>query len=275
MEENKEKRFVLNQSLDNDTRICRYMSFDVFLQLLYGKLFVPRRQLFMDVRESGRRPIGSQFLLKSIGETNHDIQKIQEELKTYDQYSKNLSQSRFLLTACWTIDNGEDFLMWKSYASQIGVCVKTSIGQLLANINYEKYDLMPICSTMSYLSIYQKAGFLESVFAKDKYYQSENEFRIYFVPRGNVLDEEMKSIDTETVERIILRSSEKEEEQSKDPKYPMNIFLDVDPQLISSIVLSPFIKTSTIDCFRNLLRNQFGEIFPNDKYIKESEIIIK
>ena len=275
MEENKEKRFVLNQSLDNDTRICRYMSFDVFLQLLYGKLFVPRRQLFMDVRESGRRPIRSRFLLKSISETNHDIQKIQKELKTYEQYSKNLRQSRFLLTSCWTIDNGEDFLMWKSYASQIGVCVKTSIGQLLTNIKYEKYDLLPICSTMSYLSIYQKAGFLESVFAKDKNYQSENEFRIYFVPRGNVLDEEMKSIDTETVERIILRSSEKEEEQSKDPKYPMNIFLDVDPQLISSIVLSPFIKTSTIDCFRNLLRNQFGEIFPNDKYIKESEIIIK
>ena len=275
MEENKEKRFVLNQSLDNDTRICRYMSFDVFLQLLYGKLFVPRRQLFMDVRESGRRPIGSQFLLKSIGETNHDIQKIQEELKTYDQYSKNLSQSRFLLTACWTIDNGEDFLMWKSYASQIGVCVKTSIGQLLTNINYEKYDLLPICSTMSYLSIYQKAGFLESVFAKDKNYQSENEFRIYFVPRGNVLDEEMKSIDTETVERIILRSSEKEEEQSKDPKYPMNIFLDVDPQLISSIVLSPFIKTSTIDCFRDLLRKRFSELFPNDNYIRQSEIIIK
>ena len=275
MEENKEKRFVLNQSLDNDTRICRYMSFDVFLQLLYGKLFVPRRQLFMDVRESGRRPIRSRFLLKSIGETNHDIQKIQKELKTYDQYSKNLRQSRFLLTSCWTIDNGEDFLMWKSYASQIGVCVKTSIGQLLTNINYEKYDLMPICSTMSYLGIYQKTGFLESVFAKDRYYQSENEFRIYFVPRSNVADKELKSIDTKTVERIISRSSEKEEEQSKDPKYTMSIFLEVHPQFISSIVLSPFIKSSTVYCFRDLLRNRFGELFPNDKYIKESEIIIK
>ena len=275
MEENKEKQFVLNQTLDNDTRICRYMSFDVFLQLLYGRIFVPRREIFMDVRESGKRSIKSHFLLRSIGESNHDIQKNQEELKAYDQYSKNLKQSRFLLTSCWTIDNGEDFLMWKSYTSQIGVCVKTTIGQLLSNIYYEKYDLLPICSTMSYLSIYQKAGFLESVFAKDKYYQSENEFRIYFVPKNNVTEEEMKSIDTETVERILSKSSEKEEEKSEDPNYQMSIFLEVDPHFISSIVLSPFIKSSTIGCFRDLLRNQFGHLFPNDNCIKESDIIVK
>lgn len=274
MEENKEKLFILNQNIDRDTRICRYMGFDVFLQLLYGKLFVPRRELFMDFRESGRRSIKSRFLW-SISETNDDNQKIREELKVYDQYSKNLRQSRFLLTSCWTIDDGEDFLMWKSYASQIGVCVKTTIGQLLSNINYEKYDLMPICSTMSYLSIYQKAGFLESVFAKDKYYQSENEFRLYFVPRSNVTDEEMKSIDTETVERILSRSSEKEEEQSKDPKYPMSIFLEVDPQFISSIVLSPFIKSSTIDCFQDIIYKQFSHVMQKNVSIVKSRITEK
>ena len=275
MEENKEKRFILNQTLDNGTRICRYMSFDVFLQLLYGILFVPRRQLFMDVRESGKRNIKSRFMLRSINDNNHGIQKIQEELNAYDQFSKKLRQSRFLLTSCWTIDNGEDFLMWKSYASQIGVCVKTTIGQLLFNIDYVKNNLLPICSTMSYMGIYQKAGLLESVFAKDKYYQSENEFRIYFVPRDNVTAEEMKSIDAKTVEKILKKASEKEEEKFKDPKYPMSIFLDVDPLFINSIILSPFIKSSTIDCFRDLLRKRFSELFPNDNYIRKSEIIVK
>lgn len=276
MEEDKEKLFILNQNIDSDTRICRYMGFDVFLQLLYGKLFVPRRELFMDVRESGKKSIKRAYSFRPFGVTNNVISKeIQKEQKANKRNSKYLRQSRLLLTSCWQIDNGEDFLMWKSYAPQIGVCVRTTIGQLLSNMDYEKESLVPICSTMYYLSIYQKSGFLESVFAKDIYYRSEDEFRIYFIPKDNISDEELNSIDNKTVENILSKTSKNEARLSKKKGYQMSMFIEINPHFINSIVLSPFIKTSTIDCFRDLLRKRFSELFPNDNYIRQSEIIIK
>ena len=75
MEATKENLFILNQNIDSDTRICRYMGFDVFLQLLNGKLFVPRRELFMDVRESGKKSIKSAYSFRPFGVTNNDISK--------------------------------------------------------------------------------------------------------------------------------------------------------------------------------------------------------
>lgn len=276
MEENKEKLFLLNQNIDSDTRICRYMGFDVFLQLLNGKLFVPRRELFMDVRESGKKSIKSAYSFRPFGVTNNDISKeIQKEQRANKRNSRYLRQSRLLLTSCWQIDNGEDFLMWKSYTSPIGVCVRTTIGQLLSNMDYEKENLIPICSTMFYLSTYQKVSLLESVFAKDKYYQSENEFRIYFIPKDNIKDEELYSFDNKTLERIISKTARIEAKLSNKKGYSMSMFIDVKPQFINSIVLSPFIKSSTIGCFRDLLRNGFGELFPNDNCIKSSDIIVK
>ena len=273
MENKKENLFILNQNINKDTMICRYINFDVFLQLLYGKMYVPRRRNFLDVRESGRIPLKYRFAFGIIG---GDYQGSQDIVKSKQQAIGNhvqiLKQSSLLLTSCWALDNGENYLMWKSYTSQIGVCVKTTIGKLINHIDYEKDGFLPICSTMFYQDVYQQQELLEAVFSKDKFYISEDEVRIYFVPKGHLTDSEIRSFDNIKVEQLIYEMSKHEEEKTKNTGYRTFHFFDVDPHFINSIVLSPFIKSSTIDCFRDILMNKFCELFPNESFIKTSAI---
>lgn len=271
--------WILNQILPKETPICRYMGFDVFLQILSGKFFVPRKMRFLDARESGKISMKYRFAFGSANENDKEqIDTLDEDRQCQiNQYIENLIQSKYLLTSCWTIDNGEDYLMWKSYTTDIGVCVRTTINDLLESIDYEKESYVPICSPMIYGNVSIQKEFLESVFTKDKYYISEKEIRIYFVPKSNLNNVDLNMITNSDVEEILFNASCLEEELYKSDTYSCTLhkFFDIHPSFIKSIIFSPRIKSGTFSCFRYLLRNQYPNIFTSDYMITESKINIK
>ncbi len=271
--------WILNQILPKETPICRYMGFDVFLQILSGKFFVPRKMRFLDARESGKISMKYRFAFGSANENDKEqIDTLDEDRQCQiNQYIENLIQSKYLLTSCWTIDNGEDYLMWKSYTTDIGVCVRTTIKDLLESIDYDKESYVPICSPIIYGNVSIQKEFLESIFTKDKYYISEKEVRIYFAPKSELNNADLKNITYQEAERILYNASNKEKElctNESNTDAPHKIF-DIRPTFIKSIILSPMIKPNTISCFKTILKEQFPNIFPNDNMIKQSKLNIK
>lgn len=208
----KKTTYLFNHIINPDTKICRYIDFDLFLQILDGKFYVPRKLTFMDLRESGKIPMRIRFAFNGVGEnsvrTKEILENCQEET---DQYIMNLRQSRLLLTSCWTIDNGEDYLMWKSYTNRVGVCIHTTIDKLMEAIDFDKDHYIPICSPMFYDIPNTNETFLESIMKKDTYYQSESEIRFYFVPKGNITNEELVKMNNTAVEKLLKETSKNEE----------------------------------------------------------------
>lgn len=270
--------YLLNHIITPETKICRYIDFDLFLQILEGKFYVPRKLTFLDLRESGKIPIKMRFAYNAVGEncvgTKEIINDSQEKI---DQYVKNLKQSRFLLTSCWTIDNGEDYLMWKSYTNRVGVCMHTTIDKLMDAIDFGKEKYVPICSPMFYDIPNTNESFLESIMKKDIYYLSESEIRFYFVPIGNTTNEELIKMNNTAVEILLEETSNNEENIYNDnPKnYQILKGFNINPDFIESITLSPFIKKQSICCFKKLLREQYGNIFGSETKIKESNLNLK
>lgn len=271
----KKKLYFFNQIVTPETAICRYMDFDSFLQLLDGKFHVPRRQNFLDLRESGRLPSFFYFVPSTISGSNMKLPEdsVKKNQKERNRYVENLVRSRFLFTSCWMIDGGEDFLMWKSYTSKIGVCVRTTVEKLLNAIDYDKKKYIPICSPVFYDKSCTQDAFVESILKKEPYYQSENEIRFYFVPINNYTKEGLETMDNNDIENLLKEAIKTEEELYKKNHNDIIIF-DITPDFIDSIVLSPFIKSQSFECFVKLLKNQNDRFY--DKYtIKKSDILLK
>ena len=271
MEKNlKEKRFIINNIINRDTKICRYMNFDSFLIMLEGKFYVSRKQKFFDHRESGKIPIKHHFVFSAVSEyiaEKDNIVTKRQEIR----FINNLAKSRFLLTSCWTINNGENYLMWKGYTEKIGVCVCTTIGKLIDSIDYEKLNYIPICSPMFYERINMQEDFLQSTFTKELFYESEKEIRFYFVPTTYLSQNE--EIGNDDVENILLKTSEEEEKiyNSNSTKYEESIVFDFKADAIDNVIISPFVLNSSVSYFRKILKNQYPKIF-NDYNIKESAL---
>lgn len=165
--------------------------------------------------------------------------------------------------------------MWKSYTNTIGVCVCTTIIDLLNSIDYDKDDYIPICSPMVYDNDWSSKDYADSLFRKDKYYISENEIRIYFVLKSEILDIDLKQISNPQIGNILLKASHKEKEMFDNSKQSVKYKLfDINPIFIKSVILSPEIKSNTISCFKNMLMNQFPNIFKYKNMIKPSDILI-
>ena len=217
----------------------------------------------------------------AFNEVGDDCSKVnictQNEQDAIDRYIENLAQSKFLFTSCWSIDQGENYLMWKSYTNRIGICIHTTIDKLMNSIDYDKENYIPICSPLFYDSPNTKDSFLESIMKKDIYYQSEKEIRFYFVPKGNYSNEELGKMKNRDVERLLEEVSKNEENTyNTNPKlFPIFKRFDINGDFICSITLSPFIKKQSIRYFKKILRAQFGTIFERDTKIKESKIVIK
>ena len=271
--ESERHMYLINQVLMPDTKICRYIDFDVFLQILHGKFYIPRKQTFIDSRENGKIPNKCIFGFRIANRYEEDCKTdiVQDERSIY---INNLMKSRLLLTSCWKIDDGEDYLMWKSYTTKMGVCVQTTIDKLMEAIDYDSMNMLPICSPMFYAPLNYHEGFMESMFKKESFYHSENEVRFYFVPKGKWSTEDIKKMDNKAVEQILLETSEKEEDlyQKNKESYKQSILLDVKPQFISSVVLSPFILNSSCQLIQNILFEQYKDIFISRNNIKESKI---
>ena len=68
--------FIINQMITTKTKICRYMGFDNFLQMLYGKFFVPRKNKFLDARECGRISMKNRFAFDIVSTNGKEYTEI-------------------------------------------------------------------------------------------------------------------------------------------------------------------------------------------------------
>ena len=64
--DSKNSPYLLNRIISSETRICRYMDFDSFIQILNGYFYVPRKKLFLDARESGTIPLKKEFIISCV-----------------------------------------------------------------------------------------------------------------------------------------------------------------------------------------------------------------
>ncbi len=272
------KWYILNQTLSPNTKICRYVGFDVFLQLLGGEFYVPRKNSFLDARESGKIPLRYRFGLQMAGNPEILSPKSKEEKNNeLSEKIQNLVNSRLLLTSCWAIDHGENYLMWKSYTNNtISVCVRTTIDKLMQAIEFDVEGYTPICSPMLYQQTTPNVDFMELMFSKEPYYSSEDELRIYFVPHEVAKNYAKKNANNDVVRQLLMETiiHEEKAEKEKENVYPMSVTFDFDPTFIDSIVISPFIKSKTFKYFKRVLNGEFIDFFKEGIRIESSEISI-
>ena len=73
--------------------------------------------------------------------------------------------------------------MWKSYATEMGARIKTTVHNLVASleINFEKEgENKVVCGSMNYKKFHPSFDELSQLFDKDIVYADEDEFRFYF-----------------------------------------------------------------------------------------------
>lgn len=162
--------------IDENTPISQYMDLDYFLLLLKNKnYYVSRKYTFPDLNE-GEFPSKRIFPFTAVGENTppqpkHDVDTC---LRVWKSYQEN----RGVPTSCWTHDISNNILMWKNFTSKLGVCIKSSVRNVIASIKENKYDIW--CGKMTYNGYYAKRGFMKNMFSKVSAYSKEDECRFYF-----------------------------------------------------------------------------------------------
>ena len=265
-------KLIINNEIDVNCSICRYMDFDVFLSLLSGDFYVPRRLCFMDIRESG---IVSKYQRFAFASYNGKSELALENQKRLEGILQNYKSSKLLFTSCWSGDIDENFLMWKSYTSRVGICVRTTIQNFLDAIedSYNKY--LVICSPMAYQNTNNSNILVKNIFCKEKYYSSEKEIRFYFIPIGEEITNSM-NLDINQINRALSDYINEEEQRLREPNYKNYHIYKVNPKrLIKSVVLSPFLRTNSVINIKKILLERFNDIFTNENMVVASKLCIK
>lgn len=158
--------------------ISQYMRTDYLLQLLEThKYIIKKRKEFMDYHE-GRLDLSRLFMRLSISGIHN---KLGQETTGHSISFKDIADCP---TSCWTKAKHESFLMWSSYAKELGVCIKSTVNDFAASLNVDfqaepTSDNQLLCGTIDY----DKGPTLSDdeilLFSKDKVYGDENEFRFY------------------------------------------------------------------------------------------------
>lgn len=173
--------YLLKESrVDIDTPIYKYLDLSALADIMTGGSFLIKcRKSYSDRHEGGE--IGNPFAecLLPVGQkpTKADLKRW-EDLKTLRIRSGNIP------TACFTLETGELYAMWKSYTSEYtGVRIKTTLGQLIENLDLK--DWMVYTGAMHYSSVECGAlpGISKYIFTKNYCYYPEKEFRIYLIPQ--------------------------------------------------------------------------------------------
>ncbi len=243
MESNKNLFYTLPE-VSVDTPIMRYMKLEHLLNILDDKKFyVSLKKKFEDKNESSLPlkymfPIYLANAVPPDEQSSRDLERMYSKLNEYKEL-KNIP------TSCWTLKPHESYLFWKGYTSSgngrehecnycdndicdsdkgLGVCIKTTIGNVVASLIYPDFDIF--CGKMIYqnYSLYND----NEAFTKSIYFRGEEEFRFYFVPKDDVY------------------------------KIDNHIELDVNPDvLINEVILSPFFKKSVAEKVANVLRARY------------------
>lgn len=211
--------------IDENTPILQYMDLDYLFQLLETKHYhINRKYTFEDPNE-GVFPINRVIPVTAIGENTPP--QPQQDVETCLKIWENVQKNKVIPTSCWTLNTSERVIMWKSYTSKYGACIKSTVGNIVASIIQNNYDIW--CGKITYNGYYAQMGFIKNLFSKKPAFSDEEECRFYFF--------------------------EYEQPQSLLPY----IEIDVKPSvMIDEIILSPFIYKKAAEKIAQLIQNCYG-----------------
>ena len=159
-----------------DREICQYMRLDYLLQLLETrKYYVNRRREFVDSNEK-YQDFKLSIPIAPAHKENYPKQEPTERIIPYFDIIH-------CPTSCWTKNTEESYLIWKSYATEIGARIKTTIYNLVASLEIDlkkEGENKVVCGSMNYKEFHPSYDELRQLFDKDKVYADEEEFRFYF-----------------------------------------------------------------------------------------------
>ena len=223
---------------DDNRQICQYMRLDYLFQLLETqKYHVTRRREFEDIDEHFANK-SRLFRFLPVGENTHTNKTIltnQESTKSID----NLIPESDIIhcpTSCWTLQKEENYLMWKTYATEFGIRIKSTIKNFIASLKLDLGEDLKnkvVCGEMSYFSkIYPYTEDDSQLFYKNKVYSGEEEFRFYF-----------------------YLSDEDDPNRTKTS----HLLIPIDTKvLIDEILLSPFIGKEAANKFVDVIITSYG-----------------
>lgn len=210
---------------NGDRSICQYMRLDYLIRLLETRqYYMKRRSKFQDANECLNHPA----LMFGISPAKSDEQLGQEAKEHSFSYYDIVTCP----TSCWSLNEEENFLMWKSYATEMGACIRTTVHDLIASL---EIDIVPegdnkvLCGTMDYKKFHPSTDEEQQLFDKDIAYAGEQEFRFYFM----------------------LESDKK--------KKTDGIYIPVNTSvMIGEILLSPFFNKDAADKFIRMIKCSYG-----------------
>ena len=225
---NKSNRYYYRLSDgDEDKIICQYLRLDYLLQLLEtGNYYVRRRKYFADANEKYYKSLKYMFAPVLNGE---NVIPQPMSLERIIPYTKIVDCP----TSCWSMNEEENYLMWKCYATEMGACIRTTIHNFISSLKQdfsENSENIVICGSMDYKNFQLSFDEEKQLFDKDKAYSEEKEFRFYF---------HLPSYDT-----------------NKDEK---GILVPVDTKvMIDEIYLSPFMCKDAANKLARMIKCAYG-----------------
>lgn len=230
--------YYFRQKDGNENRpICQYMRLDYLIRLLETRqYYVSRRYKFQDANEN----LKNRALLFGVSPAKVDERMKQETIERSLSYYDIITCP----TSCWSLNEEENFLMWKSYATEMGACIRTTVHDLIASL---EIDIVPegdnkvLCGTMDYKKFHPSTDEEQQLFDKDKAYSGEKEFRFYFML------------------------------ESDNDKKSNGIYIPINTSVfVGEILLSPFINKDAADKFKRMIKCSYGI-----ENVRLSEIKIK
>lgn len=220
----------------NDIPIRQYLRLDHLIQLLEAQNYhVNRRYKSYDKRESSYN-LCFEVGFSPIGENVNPQPTPEKRIMSFGEIIN-------CPTACWTKNTNESYLMWKSYATEMGACIISSVNRVIESL---KVDLSKdgenrlVCGSMEYMEYCYSTIEEHHFFRKDIFYADENEFRFYF------------------------------DFKSCEPKNKDYILIPVDTAtMIEAVQLSPFICAEAADKLKRMLNCSYNvNISPSNIKIK-------
>lgn len=178
--------FVHKNIINLEQPIFRYMAFEHLLSMLSKKeLYVANRFSFKDLSEHGwKENHKKNFPVSPVFRNRKETETI--GIKTYERWNASYN----ICISCWSYDKhgnplhpkeivSENYLMWKTYASQdIGCRIETTIGDLITEIQQSKASYDILLANIEYLKDECMSGNLQNdVFSKPLYFYGEQEMR--------------------------------------------------------------------------------------------------
>lgn len=191
-------------SLSWDKKICRYMDFIKFMNLLhYEELFFARADNFEDALE-GKIP------------KCYFDKYTKEQKKSYEEALKvfNIDKEKTFIS-CWNVFEEESYGLWKIYGGENGLAILTTLGKFKNVLKYSKAAICEVeyikhhdidINELASPRITTTDGFTRNNFFvyKENYYHYEKEVRAIIATNQKDNHKKVKISFNELVEKIII-----------------------------------------------------------------------